>query len=220
MGTVGDPGSDSNAETSLTTSIEAEDSDAPTTSGGQSGKRGGKLPIPGAQARSHLGRKRKAEAGLCDHLLQAYLDQQSQQLRDIFKAEQEQRKSFEDLQRAIQEADKRCYSAMQAQQQLQMQMFSQALSSIVNVLASGQQQHPPSHYPPSQHIPPTQWILTAPMRSTPTSTWPTPHPPGPLPPHPMFLPPMKSSACEENSDTPPLSHTLKQANDSERFYDL
>lgn len=69
MGTVGDPESDNNADTSLTTSIEAEDSDAPTTSGGQSGKRGGKLTIPGTQARSHLVRKCKAEAGLCDHLL-------------------------------------------------------------------------------------------------------------------------------------------------------
>lgn len=58
---MGDPETDSNADTSLTTSI--EDSDGPTASGGQSGKRGGKLPIPGAQARSHLGRKHKAEAG-------------------------------------------------------------------------------------------------------------------------------------------------------------
>lgn len=217
---MGDPETDSNADTSLTTSIEAEDSDGPTTSGGQSGKRGGRRPIPGAQARSHLGRKFKAEAGLCDRGLQAYMDQQSQQLQEIFKAEQEHRKSFEDLLRAIQDADERRYSAMQAQQQVQMQMFSQALSSIVNVLASGQPQHPPSQYPPSQHIPPTHWIPTAPMRSTPTSTWPTPHPPGPLPPHPMFLPPMKPSAGEESSDTPPLSHTLSQLNDSERFCDL
>ena len=152
---MGDPETDSNADTSLTPFIEAEDSDASTTSAGQSGQRGGKLPIPGAQARSHLGRKREAEAGPSDRGLQANMDQQSQQLQEMFKAEQERQQSFENLLRANQDADERRFSAMQAQQQVQMQMFSQVLSSIVNVLASGQPQYPPSQYPTSQH-PPSQ----------------------------------------------------------------
>lgn len=50
------------------------------------------MPIPGAQARSHLGRKPKAEAGLPDR--NAYMDQQSRQLREIFQNGQVQRPSF------------------------------------------------------------------------------------------------------------------------------
>lgn len=48
----------------------------PSTSGGQNVISRGKMSVSGAQARSHLGRKREAEAGLSDRMLQTYMDQQ------------------------------------------------------------------------------------------------------------------------------------------------
>lgn len=57
--------------------------------------------------------------------------------QDIFQAEQEQQKSFEKLQRAIQETDERRYCTLHSLQQQHIQMFNQAISSIVNVLSSG-----------------------------------------------------------------------------------
>lgn len=217
---MGDPETNSLADSSFTQSVETEDSDASPIGAGPSGQRRGKLAIPGAQARSHLGRKRKAEAGLSDSGLQAYMDQQNRQLQDIYKAEQDRLTSFENLVRSNQMADERRFNAMQAQQHAQMQMFSQVLSNVVNIFSSGLPQHPPS-----QHPPPTHWMPTAPMRSTPTSTWSAPHPPRPLPQQPIIVPPpMQPLATgedgEDTSDTPPVSHILNQLNESQHFFDL
>lgn len=71
-------------DTPLTTSIDKETTPSCDE---QSGESNGRLAIPGAQARKHLGRKRKAKDCQADSGLQAYMAQQSKQLQDMYEAE-------------------------------------------------------------------------------------------------------------------------------------
>lgn len=181
----------------------------------------GKLAIPGAQARRHLGRKRTTcsiESGL-----QAVMDQQSKVLRDMYEdaenRQMEQNASFENLLRAHQEAEERRFQAMQMQQQANMSMPSQILSAAVNVMPPGQP-HPPPQGPPQ-----APWISAAPpIRSAPTNTWSTPQPPSAqtqqhMTQQPMQPPMAEASGAAENGDLT-LSAVLHQANANQHFYGL
>ncbi|XP_055021162.1 uncharacterized protein LOC129412124 [Boleophthalmus pectinirostris] len=101
---------------------------------------GGKLPIPGAQAR-----KRKAKSNRDDEVVE-YLAQTQKMLHDIQGAEQrrmdQEAASFEKLLKAQQEAEERRFQAMQVQQQATNQMMLQLLSTLVN-----SQQHHSSTVP-------------------------------------------------------------------------
>ncbi|KAK7175607.1 hypothetical protein R3I93_002515 [Phoxinus phoxinus] len=245
--TPNDPESNGPTDSPLATSTDIEDSDATPSCDEQCGESSGRLAIPGAQARKHLGRKRKAKDCLDDSGLQAYMAQQSKQLHEMFEAEQKQQAQenavLENLLRAHQEAEERRFQAMQAQQEANRQMFTQLVATLANALSSGQSQHPPSQHPPSQHPthlmpppthfipPPSQLIPPAPMNSTPTSAWSIPHPPRAQPQQPMALQLMRPSMIRpgeeaqnvssvESHGNLPISAVLHQLNDSEHFYNL
>ncbi|KAK2907367.1 hypothetical protein Q8A67_006352 [Cirrhinus molitorella] len=140
--TATDPEPNGPTDTPLTTC--KEDSDTRPSCDEQNGESNGRLAIPGAQARKHLGRKRKAKDHQADGL-QAYMAQQSKQLQDMYEAEQKRQAQentvLENLLRAHQEAEERRFQAMQAQQEANRHMFTQLMATVANALSSGQSQH-------------------------------------------------------------------------------
>ncbi len=179
-----DPEPNGPTDTPLTTSTDKEDSVTTPSGDEQSGESSGRLAIPGAQARKHLGRKRKAKDCQANSGLQAYMAQQSMQLQDMYEAEQKRQAQettvLEKLLRAHQEAEERRFQAMQAQQEANRHMFTQLVATLAIALSSGQSQHPPSQ-------PPTQFVPKAQVSSTTAIAWSIPLPPRAQPQHPMAL---------------------------------
>ncbi|XP_063068472.1 zinc finger and SCAN domain-containing protein 29-like [Engraulis encrasicolus] len=136
-----------------------------------------KISIPGAKARQHLGRKRKAAAQSED--AQDFLKRQQQQLQQLMDAEKERQEKedtyLENFLRAQREAEERRYEMMRAQMSENNNMFRLLFSAMSN----NQQQHPhlPPQHPqgPPQHPPVNYWMPNhpGPALANTGPTWPT-----------------------------------------------
>ncbi|KAL2082804.1 hypothetical protein ACEWY4_022622 [Coilia grayii] len=178
---------------------------------------GGRLPIPGSQAR-----KRKAKSNRDDEVVE-YLAESQKMLHEIHEAEQrrmvQEAVAFEKLLKAQQESEERRFQAMQMQQQASNQMILQLVNTLVN-----SQHHHPSQVP--------SWNTTAPP--TTSRAWPIqPHHPSqayqqpqptveqpvipPYPPAPPYPPTPCPTISSPHSSTPQqdvhsVSSILRDAN--------
>lgn len=168
---------------------------------------------PGAAARRHLGRKRKAETTLSEVKMQAYLEQQQNQLQELIAADQnrqiQENNYMESMLRAQREGEERRFQVIQAQQQENAQIFRQLLNVFSN-MTSAQSQHPP----------PTHWMPnpTASMRPSPTTTWSIPQSSRAQMQQSMLPPPIGTS--EQANDSLPVSDVLHQVNSTQNFYNM